>query len=384
MDKQLETVMIISVMLIFSMFIASFNFKELPNRKPSRYAFRAFYICNLLSIVFIVLSISFTTPEKDIVIWKISDFATDLTVSLTYVSLIIGFGWRSNKNVDLRLLAFYALAYILLDGWLLDDWSLFVAYSYSIISTVICMYYVFHREDRLNAGDKGIFTVLFINFLFMVYNIYSTYIYHTTGQVSYVNLTFILFSYTPVYIANLTLFIFSSYLHDFQRQLYLEARTDSMTGLYNRRFFMEHANMLTNNAKRNKLPINYVMCDIDKFKNINDNYGHDIGDEAIISFAQALKAQLREGDLLARFGGEEFIVLLPDTPHKDAMNIAERMRSSTEKIKLETPKGIISFTASFGVSEYLDNSLEDNIKNADLALYQSKTNGRNQVSLFEL
>ncbi|WP_448547852.1 GGDEF domain-containing protein [Thalassotalea fusca] len=171
-------------------------------------------------------------------------------------------------------------------------------------------------------------------------------------------------------------------LSDVIEMHYKNSVTDALTSLYNRRFFMEQANSLIKSAQRHKFPMSLIMCDIDDFKKINDTYGHDTGDKVLTEFAQSLKLLTREDDLLARFGGEEFIALLPQTSIEGGQTLAQRMCDHTAKLNIKIDDQPIQFTASFGVATFNSrDNLEQNLKYADEALYQAKENGKNQVQV---
>ncbi|WP_295751866.1 diguanylate cyclase [Undibacterium sp.] len=156
---------------------------------------------------------------------------------------------------------------------------------------------------------------------------------------------------------------------------------DSLTGLYNRRAFLEMAKPVWSNAQRNQRPISMIMIDLDHFKRINDQHGHDAGDRALQASAELIEQACRAGDLLSRWGGEEFLILLPETDMDQACLFAERVRASLEALGLPVESKSIMLTASFGVAGSADkDSLEDLIKAADLRLYDAKTQGRNRIS----
>jgi len=164
------------------------------------------------------------------------------------------------------------------------------------------------------------------------------------------------------------------------------AITDPLTGLYNRRYFTGASNDVFSMAKRKKENLSLIMIDIDKFKNINDTYGHKVGDEIIIAFASTLKNTQRKSDVTCRFGGEEFVILLPSTDIKDAIKVAEKLREKTEKLSIELEGNkSVKFTISLGVSS-VDLEKEENIElalhRADNALYGAKNEGRNCVRIF--
>ncbi|XZG71481.1 diguanylate cyclase [Chitinibacteraceae bacterium HSL-7] len=171
-----------------------------------------------------------------------------------------------------------------------------------------------------------------------------------------------------------------------RKQLELElkrrATTDGLSGLANRAHFMETANQELARAQRFKRPLSLIMLDIDHFKRINDTYGHDVGDEAIRAVARLAQGTLREIDLLARMGGEEFAALLPETTLDAAEAVAERIRIAIERFSHPLPDGeLLRFTTSVGVSVIrTDDSMIDSLlKRADEALYRAKHGGRNRV-----
>jgi diguanylate cyclase (GGDEF)-like protein len=161
------------------------------------------------------------------------------------------------------------------------------------------------------------------------------------------------------------------------------ARTDELTGLNNRRAFLEDGQKLFNQAKRFGHPASLIMLDADHFKGLNDNYGHAMGDVVLQAIAKILREHTREVDVIGRIGGEEFAVILPETPLANAASLAERLREKISLAKLDHPKGEIRFTASFGVSTCNQDasSLESLLKQADAALYQAKENGRDRTEI---
>jgi diguanylate cyclase (GGDEF)-like protein len=167
---------------------------------------------------------------------------------------------------------------------------------------------------------------------------------------------------------------------------YQESITDELTGLYNRRFFLRRASQETNASFRYKFPVSIILCDIDNFKKVNDNYGHLVGDHVLQAFSKLLKKCTRESDVLARFGGEEFIIMLPQTDKNGAYVLAERMRQETEALSVDESKKAqdVKFTASFGVTTCTsNNSIEQNIHLVDEALYSAKESGKNRVIITE-
>lgn len=170
-------------------------------------------------------------------------------------------------------------------------------------------------------------------------------------------------------------------LREKERQDLLErwATTDPLTGLLNRRHFFELADRELHRAERTQSPISFIMLDIDNFKQVNDLHGHLVGDNTLVTLATLLVSQLRRVDFCCRFGGEEFVLCLPDTPKNGALEVAERIREALEPIKIPTNDGTLQITISLGVTESKnDQKVEDTLRRADRALYRAKENGRNQ------
>jgi diguanylate cyclase (GGDEF)-like protein/PAS domain S-box-containing protein len=159
------------------------------------------------------------------------------------------------------------------------------------------------------------------------------------------------------------------------------ARTDPLTGVGNRLSFFEIAEHEFIVAKRYVHPLTVIMLDLDHFKQVNDTFGHDIGDQVLVQVAQTIHMQLRAPDLLARFGGEEFIVLLSMTDIPQAQVVAERIRDQIDELVVETKRGAVRVTASIGVADFDrdDASIDMVIQRADQALYAAKQTGRNCV-----
>ena len=159
------------------------------------------------------------------------------------------------------------------------------------------------------------------------------------------------------------------------------ARTDLLTGLPNRRAFLEHAGPVWSTAQRSQRPLAAMMVDIDFFKAINDNHGHAMGDRVLQAVSQLLAEVCRGGDITARWGGEEFAILLPETTAEQATQLAERLRTKIAALRLGSPRKPIRLSASFGIAERGEHeSLDQLIHEADEWLYHAKESGRNRVS----
>jgi diguanylate cyclase (GGDEF)-like protein len=159
------------------------------------------------------------------------------------------------------------------------------------------------------------------------------------------------------------------------------ATVDGMTGLFNRRHFFSLAEIEWAQYQRHWRPLSLLMMDIDQFKSINDRFGHDVGDHVIIHIADICRQEKRKSDVVARFGGEEFLLLLPETDVDEAQNVAERLRRLVEARELSIASCAINTTVSIGVvqaNSYME-TLFDFIKMTDHALYAAKNAGRNRV-----
>jgi two-component system cell cycle response regulator len=166
--------------------------------------------------------------------------------------------------------------------------------------------------------------------------------------------------------------------HSLQLSLEL-AITDQLTGLFNRRYMSRHLNTLLSEGAK---PVSFLMLDVDFFKQINDSYGHDVGDEVLREFANRISANVRGIDLACRFGGEEFVVVMPDTDLSFAYMVAERLRQSVADapFMVSATSKQVPVTISIGVASSSNGDTpEVLLKRADQALYRAKRDGRNRV-----
>jgi len=162
------------------------------------------------------------------------------------------------------------------------------------------------------------------------------------------------------------------------------ARTDSLTGLSNRRDFLEKVSEEVHRFERYNRPFSLVLGDIDNFKTINDTYGHDAGDYVLVNIARLLKNTIRKQDLAARWGGEEFILMLPGSPTEGGRIVAEQVCNNIQFQNFSYRGSQLSVTMTLGVSGYKsDEDIETCIKRADQALYFGKKFGKNQVVLYD-
>ncbi|MGB3751075.1 MAG: diguanylate cyclase [Arcobacteraceae bacterium] len=159
---------------------------------------------------------------------------------------------------------------------------------------------------------------------------------------------------------------------------------DPLTQIFNRRYFAEQSEKIKSYSQRNNnIPFSLITLDIDKFKNINDTYGHMVGDDVIIKVAQVIESEVRNSDIVARFGGEEFVMLLQDCDLENAYKVAEKTRLAIQNALVITHKNKeVKFTVSLGVAQFGEednNNIENTLSRADDALYKAKDGGRNQT-----
>jgi diguanylate cyclase (GGDEF)-like protein len=164
------------------------------------------------------------------------------------------------------------------------------------------------------------------------------------------------------------------------------ANRDGLTGCINRRHFIALATQEIERCRRYNRPLSFLILDIDHFKDFNDRYGHQVGDQLLCHLVNLCQNQIRKVDVLGRYGGEEFVILLPETNEAGAMLASERLRGKIEKTKVNTPEGKLSITVSIGLTT-LERGFDETqtvdmlINRADKALYAAKTAGRNRVRI---
>lgn len=167
------------------------------------------------------------------------------------------------------------------------------------------------------------------------------------------------------------------------KELEFTSHTDALTGLNNRRRIMEKVNEEAVRFQRNRRPFSVIICDVDHFKKVNDTYGHDCGDAALKALAALMHQHIRKQDCLARWGGEEFLLLLPETNAAGAAVLAEKLRQRIEEFEFVYAGTKVPLTMTFGVAEYIrDYGVDACIVGADSALYKGKADGRNRVVIF--
>ena len=234
------------------------------------------------------------------------------------------------------------------------------------------------------ALSYNLFYVSIINSLvcFVTYHSLTTYYISRTADNFLATSISVRIGLCMLMIAPLLLCIVSRNRHDLYKEVLYLANHDPLTHVGNRRFFFTQTeNLLKENLVKS---MSIIVLDIDHFKKMNDQYGHYIGDVLLQSFATTVKSNLREQDLFARMGGEEFVVVLNNTTEIESQIIAERICRAVATSKTQVAHAVLSMTVSLGVVHQVlptKNSLQSLLNRADRALYQAKTLGRNQVQL---
>jgi len=341
-------------------FLASFFLKDPPAERRASIVFGLYFGAVLL----VKLTENYLTPSESM----LGSVVFNLLMTCVIVLLPLALMWRSHSKipdyVPFIIGALYLFLVVFFNAF--TTFALLLGHS---ISKGIAAYVVWNRKPHRNKADTAIFVILlsisafaFMNIVFLVE--------------SYINLNIVV----PAALSGFTIFLLASYMIDSHEELQKLASTDPMTGLYNRRAFHTLSDNALHLATRQKTPTTIAMCDLDFFKQVNDSYGHDVGDEVIIKFADILKLSVREIDIVARYGGEEFIILFPCTTIDGARNVVERMRKHAEASAIQLDTKVLNFTASFGITEMSPGTeFSEAVKTVDQALYKAKEEGRNRV-----
>lgn len=203
---------------------------------------------------------------------------------------------------------------------------------------------------------------------------------HETGALAGIRQSLYLNLLICLVVTAIVLTLVSVVLRRYQTRIAALATTDQLTELLNRRGFDLLANQAIQEARRNPSPLCALLLDLDNFKDLNDNHGHLAGDEVLRGFANKLRDNLRQSDIICRWGGEEFILLLKDTSPEQARLLAEKVRQQTEHSNFSYKGASLQITTSIGLAElHPDDSLSELLARADRALYRAKQSGRNRT-----
>lgn len=247
---------------------------------------------------------------------------------------------------------------------------------------ILTTFYLIYITQKNSTNKSGFYYYTSIGFSFVYFGLLIltldyVYIYNQDVIKIAVKLLFV-FGYSLLAIGVSKWIRYNELRQD---ELSIQANTDELTGILNRRSFTSFLNFEFQNAKRNLTPFSLIIIDIDYFKQVNDEYGHLVGDEILVNLASYMKESFRATDRVCRWGGEEFAVLLPHTSINNAMIVAENFRKKIESAEYNSGDQCINYTISAGVSESLavDSTIDDIINRADEALYKAKNDSRNCV-----
>jgi diguanylate cyclase (GGDEF)-like protein len=177
---------------------------------------------------------------------------------------------------------------------------------------------------------------------------------------------------------------YQSMMRDLNEALKEASTKDALTGIGNRRMLMERLKAEVARAERLDRPLTIAILDVDRFKNVNDQYGHEIGDRVLIEIAQVIETGVRDYDHCGRWGGEEFLIIMPEIGAEDGATVVERIRGDINALRVRSGDDQIEVSASFGIAERVKGeSISETITRADGALYAAKRAGRNRYDIAE-
>lgn len=175
---------------------------------------------------------------------------------------------------------------------------------------------------------------------------------------------------------------YQSMMRDLHTELREVSTKDPLTGIGNRRLLMDRLKSEGARAERMNRPVTVVIADVDHFKTVNDTYGHEVGDLALVEISRAIESSIREYDLCGRWGGEEFMIIMPEVGVAEGAAAIERVRAAIASLGMRASESPLELSASFGIAERLPGEkLSDTLKRADAALFRAKRTGRNRVEI---
>ena len=314
-------------------------------------------------IISIILTLSlFLFSKKGL--YKTSRLIT-FTTLLAFAPIFWKFDGGMQETVTYYILSYITIVVILLSG---KEQAVFLTLSTGMIFTLLILE-ILHPE-YVNSGSSR----------------YYALINNTVGAGVVGFIIIILFS---IFLSNYKkikedMEIYNKKLFEANKKLEYLSKRDPLTGLSNRRDMLEKIKLEIERVKRENNTFSLIMGDIDNFKKINDTYGHECGDLVLRRVSEIMLAELRSYDIPARWGGEEFLILLPDTYEKEAYTIAERLRGIIAEDFLLYNNRPVSYSITFGIIEFSDCSdpIERYIKKVDIALYKGKKEGKNRTILY--
>lgn len=351
---------------------ASMQLKGFGGQTAVRPIFRAFFLFISLYLLLFTVQIRREGPFLELLL--------DVVFATCHSLFLLGIIRRSDRAIPLGVVLLWGGLYVAVSATATQyrvQVGLFYSASVFLLSAALLLY----RRDGTNLGDRCMAVTAIAWAASCLLSIFGL---RNLGDAS-PQLTLSLIFALPV-ITALAVFLFLSFMLDDREDLRNQASRDALTDIYNRRYLFERATDIFSLMRRQHTPVSLIMLDVDHFKWINDRLGHAIGDQALRAIARSLMQDSRLEDVVARLGGEEFAVLMPNTTLPEAMAKAERLRRSIETIRIPGAESE-HLSASFGVvnGEPGDKpSLETMLQRADEALYRAKAAGRNTIAQADL
>jgi len=281
------------------------------------------------------------------------------------------------KNIFLPVAhVFVIVSYIGLGFFYIYDGGIFCGNGYLLIMMGLMVVTLFEGKQRFFY----IFALAAMTFALIFVELNYPYVVRKLSQeqcVTFVFASFLFVAFCSIFLVNIFVDILQKKNYEIEKM----SRTDFLTGIANRRSILEDLTRLARIAERNGRTFSILLLDIDNFKRINDTYGHSCGDAVLKKFASIVKEVLRDSDYFGRWGGEEFIVILPGTDLNAAVKVGERIRLRVGEEKFKCRSGQIRLSITVGVCQYNPAlSLDDNLHIVDKAMYKGKSEGKNTVS----
>lgn len=305
----------------------------------------------------------------------IADSQSYIIAMLAFAAFVIIFHYLNFKTEDSR----WKLA---IESWVMIGFISWVSYlSGGVESPLINLYLLVIITSGLTLGK--VTTLLEFGLITCIY-LYLGYPDFSNRAFTLEDFTQLMIRFTPFLLVAYLVSMLAADLHFARRMFKHLSETDELTGLFNKRAFGKFMNREVAKAIRYSHAFSIIMIDADGLKAVNDEHGHESGDKLIREVANTIQHNLRDTDILARYGGDEFIVFLPETTTAQARDVAERVRNAAVNITYSANRKRIPVTVSIGVASYPEDTsnADDVVDRADRALYASKQQGRNRVTCF--
>lgn len=349
--------------------LAALMLKKELRKEPEKPYYLGFYITAL--IFFLLVG----EPPEDQGPWKL--FFIDVSGAGFTALLPMALAKRAEHNTLFKVIVGLWVVDVLMAS--LTDIGVFTSYLFALTVGAIAVYLVLTRPPKANSADYGLVGTYVLVAAILLHEMSSMPFDIDRAQHFHKYFLELLVIF-PAFIAGVTVFLVLSYMLDANWKLTELATHDELTGLLNRRAAFGAMNKDLSRINRHKSVASIVLLDIDNFKNINDSLGHQTGDEVLVMVAKVLLDTLRDYDVACRYGGEEFLLFLPDTSGEISVQVAERIRRLLSECTFQAGGETHKFTASFGVHEMIKSqSIAANIGAADKALYDAKKQGRDRV-----